>query len=212
MSYPGIHRIADIVLADFNRARETSQEDSLFLGKPFQSADGKVIPENQGNGLKKLKEEFGEKGSQLIGALGKSLHHQMVSVSVHDQRGDSVRLPVNQPIGGRIPHEGLPELGCSLKPPFPEFTIDGPAFPGNQAENDLGSVAVKSLGEEFPVLFLQCHDGPGRCVMDLLQVIAEDPGMTLLEPGKAFRSKCETAHILKFGMRNGEWGILKHRR
>jgi len=186
--------VANVSLMNFDLSGKFAHEHLLLLGESFQTPDRKVIAENDGLRLEQLVEEGGKERGQLVGPLGEGLHHQMVPVPVDDQGGNSVRFPVHEPIGIGVLHDRLPKLGCPLEYSFPEIPVDRIATPGDQAKSDLRAITVKTLSEKLPIPPLEGNDAARGRILNSLQVVAEDPGMALLEPGETFGCESEKTH------------------
>ena len=74
----------------------------------------------------------------------------MIGIPVYDQRRNSVRLPVNQPVGIRLLNDCFPVAEGAEDALFPELGVDGFSAAGDDAKGNLGMVAIKTLARNFP--------------------------------------------------------------
>ena len=152
-------------------------EHFFFRGQIFQLPNRSVVAEDDGRGPDDLRENIGEKRGQAVRALGQGLHYEVISVSIHDQRRDSIRFAIDQPVSVGFSDHNFTVAGRSQEAFIPETTIDGVPGPGDEAKGDLRAIAVKALGEKGPAFFLEADQVPRRGILDLIQVIAKDPRM-----------------------------------
>jgi len=102
--------------------------------------------------LKKFPESGDNHIQDAFRSLGKSLDHQMIPVPVHDEGGDAVGFSINQAIGIGAGDRPLAILVGFLDPSCPKQRIDFFRVSGEEAESDLGAVAVEALGKKPPLL------------------------------------------------------------
>lgn len=162
--------------------------------------------------MKNIQKDFGEQGDQIFGALGEGLHHKMIGISINDERGNSVRLSVDQPVSICPFHHSLPVLKSLENALLPVIRINDLFAPGDESEGNFGLITVKTLRQEFSILRFQGYDAPGGGIVDSFQVISEDPGVSLSKPGEPFGRENEAAHPFPFSEPTEDifWGLIKN--
>src|SRR5579884_626641 len=105
------------------------------------------------------------------------------AVSIDEQRGQRVRLAINDAVALFLSIESLPErkrLRDSLRK---KITIDLLPFPReNPDRNDRFWIAVTD-GDEFPPRIFQFHQLPRRKIgREIGKLVTIDPGMSLRNP------------------------------
>jgi len=118
----------------------------------------------------------------------------MFSVPVYDERGDAVGFSINQAIGIGSGDHPLAILVGFLDSSFPEKRIDFFRASGEEAESDLGAVAVETLGKKPPLLGFQKDDGAWKRVFDCFKIVPKNPGMAFLKPGESFGRNGQPPH------------------
>jgi len=135
-------------------------------------------------GFERLYDELLERGDdgrqQPVHALGERLHHQPVGVAIDDEGRQQVGFGVDQPVSGRLNTEGATKRDRRLDAPADQRLVGGSVAAGQDAQRDLRSIAVQSVGQRAaPRPSYQDHVAARS--PDLRQVRAIDPRVSAAE-------------------------------
>jgi hypothetical protein len=172
-----VHVILHGALAHEHGLRHLAVQHGHVAVQPLEVSNLGIVPgENPGRRCQ-LDEQPGDVRQQSVRPLRQRLHNEVITIAIHDERWQEVRLAVHEAIGGGIQREGGAEGdGLLQSRPDQRLARHGLAD-GQHAQRDLRSVAEEGGANRAVARADDLHDvaGAGRDTHDVGTI---DPGMT----------------------------------
>ena len=128
--------------------------------EPLAPAHRRVVAEQDAVGLEELDQRVDDRLAHRLEAGGEQLDHQPAVVAVHHQRGETVALAVDQPVGGRVDAGSAGRRGGEVLPPPRRVHRAIGAL--EQPQPDLGCGRVERLADEPAARVVDRAPGPAR--------------------------------------------------
>jgi hypothetical protein len=151
--------VLDAALARANFFRDFAVENRDALFEAFEKADFRIVALDDSERRKKLDEELDQHRFDSLHGLAEILHDEIVAVAIDDKRRDGVCFAVDEAVGFGICDGAFAEFGGSEKALAKKRPVYGDVLRGNEADGNLGAIAVKRAPVETAALIKEAHDG-----------------------------------------------------
>jgi len=170
---PGSHLIVKAMLGDVDEVGDGAEDRFDAERQPFVGSHASVVSEQQAVRLRHFANGLDHLGSDRFESGGEELGDDHIAIPIHDQRGKSICLGVDETIGRGVrpgsPSDGVAELG---RPP--RLVRRLPLW-GEVAEPDLGGWRVERLPKPPTAAVVYPNDPGGSMIRFAIHVGTIDP-------------------------------------
>ena len=152
-----------------------------LLVEPFQQAHLRVVSFDDSSRRKEFLQNLAEFAFPLFGGLAERLNHQVIGVTVNDERGNSVTASEKQAVDFGILNHTFAVFGGGLNATGEIGAVDSDVFARDQANGDLRTVAIKRTAQKPAAIVHQAHQIARTCIRPA-NIAAINPEMTGLKP------------------------------
>ena len=112
------------MLQHLDLARHVTMEKHGLAGESLPRSQRGVVSREDAFDSRDIDEGIDDLGPRPLETGAHQLHHQPPVVPVADQRGQSIRLAVDDPIGARLSDQRVSPAGGRRDPPPPPGAVD----------------------------------------------------------------------------------------